>query len=140
MTRLAAIALVMLMAAVASAQTGAIVAIDGDTVLMNRDEYRLVGFDTPETGHRAKCESERILGEKARARLQQIIKAGKAALTPVRCACLPWMQGSRSCNNGRFCAILKVNGVDVATTLIKEGLARPFVCGKYSCPRRQRWC
>jgi len=24
--------------------------------------------------------------------------------------------------------------------LIREGLARPYACGSYSCPKRKPWC
>src|SRR5215203_4440458 len=36
--------------------------IDGDTIGHGGRVVRLVGFDTPETGERARCESERKLG------------------------------------------------------------------------------
>lgn len=36
--------------------------------------------------------------------------------------------------------MLKANGEDVGQILIREGLARPFVCGNYQCPKRQPWC
>jgi hypothetical protein len=39
--------------------------IDGDTVSVVGVTYRLVGFDAPETGRRAKCASEAVLGERA---------------------------------------------------------------------------
>jgi hypothetical protein len=35
---------------------------------------------------------------------------------------------------------LRVDGKDVGDVLIAENLAHPYVCGKYSCPRRQSWC
>jgi hypothetical protein len=28
----------------------------------------------------------------------------------------------------------------VGVALIAEGLARPFVCGRTSCPSRESWC
>jgi endonuclease YncB( thermonuclease family) len=141
MTRFAAVALTaMLIAAVAAAQTGGIEVVDGDTVSSNGKTYRLVGFDTPETGDRAKCAAERILGGMARARLAALINGGGLELIEVRCSCAPGTHGTRFCNWGRSCAILKVRGVDVGQTLIVEGLARPFACGKYRCPKRQGWC
>ena len=42
--------------------------IDGDTVRLNGAVYRLVGFDTPERGDKARCDDER-----RRAELVQII-------------------------------------------------------------------
>jgi endonuclease YncB( thermonuclease family) len=77
----------------------------------------------------------------ARARLQALINGrGKLELTEVRCSCLPGSEGTRFCNYGRACGTLKVRGVDVGRTLIAEGLARPYICSKYRCPRRQGWC
>jgi endonuclease YncB( thermonuclease family) len=40
-------------------------AIDGDTVRANGRVYRLVGFDTPESGSLAPCERERKLADAA---------------------------------------------------------------------------
>jgi endonuclease YncB( thermonuclease family) len=157
MTRLTTIALAIIGAAVvlflvavivlaatltadAMAQTGAIIVVDGDTVISNGMTYRLVGFDVPEPGDRAECEAERVLGKKAKVRLRTLINRGDVELTEVRCACLPGTQGTWFCNGGRSCAILKVRGLDVGSILIREGLARPFVCWKYQCPMRQSWC
>jgi endonuclease YncB( thermonuclease family) len=141
MIRAPALVLVaMLVVSAAAAQSGAITVLDGDTVISNGRTYRLVGFDAPETGERAKCNEERILGGMARTRLQALINQGNVELTEVRCSCVPGTHGTRFCNYGRGCASLKVGGVDVGATLIAAGLARPFVCSKYRCPRRQGWC
>jgi endonuclease YncB( thermonuclease family) len=151
MTRLTTIALAIIGAAVvvfliavvvlaATLTAGDITVVDGDTVISNGTTFRLVGFDVPEAGDRAECEAERILGEKARARLRTLINRGDVELTEVRCACLPGTAGTWFCNGGRSCAILKVRGLDVGPILIREGLARPFVCWKYQCPMRQSWC
>jgi endonuclease YncB( thermonuclease family) len=50
--------------------------MDGDTIEAHGRVVRLVGFDTPETGSRAKCESERTLGAKAAMRLRQFLAGG----------------------------------------------------------------
>ena len=55
-------------------------------------------------------------------------------------ALLEGTHGTRRCNYGRQCAILKAKGVDVGLTLIAEGLARVYVCGADRCPRRQGRC
>ena len=40
--------------------------IDGDTVRIDGQPYRLVGFDTPESGLTARCERERDLAARER--------------------------------------------------------------------------
>ena len=50
-------------------------AIDGDTIGLNdgRANVRLVGFNAPETGSRARCEAERQKGEAAGRRLRELV-------------------------------------------------------------------
>src|ERR1700686_1998962 len=55
---------------------GAIDVIDGDTIRAHGRSVRLVGFDAPESGLRAQCESERALAAKASFRLRQLVSAG----------------------------------------------------------------
>jgi len=117
-----------------------IVAIDGDTVRANGQVYRLVGFDTPESGPLARCERERKLADAATNRLRQLIANGQHALESVPCSCRPGTEGTQQCNHGRLCARLQADGRDVGGILISEGLARPYVCGQTGCPRRQSWC
>jgi endonuclease YncB( thermonuclease family) len=114
--------------------------IDGDTVRADGQIYRLVGFDTPESGERAQCQSERMLAARATARLQQIIAAGKTKLERVNCACRSGTEGTSSCNYGRLCAVLTADGRDVGELLISEGLAHKYVCSSTGCPRKQPWC
>jgi hypothetical protein len=119
--------------------TFGVTVVDGDTVRAGGARYRLVGFDTPEKGDLARCDSERALAEKATQRLGELI-AGGAALTRVACACQPGTEGTQACNYGRLCGQLTANGRDVGAILIKEGLAHPYVCGASGCPRRPGWC
>jgi micrococcal nuclease len=42
-----------------------------------------------------------------------------------------------TCNYGRACGYLTVDGQDVGDVLIAEHLAHLLACGKYSCPLRQ---
>ena len=114
--------------------------IDGDTVAFKGKTYRLVGFDTPETNSRAKCDRERTLGVRAAARLQELMRSGGITLEEVRCSCAPGTEGTRFCNYGRQCGILKRNGENVGDILIREQLARPFQCREFRCPRPLGWC
>jgi micrococcal nuclease len=115
---------------------GKLVATDGDTLLRGSETIRLIGYDSPETS-RARCLSEHEWGERARARLQQLIDTNQPKLEIVPCACYP---GAENCNYGRSCGRLTINGEDVAAIMIRENLAREFRCGKFACPPREGWC
>jgi endonuclease YncB( thermonuclease family) len=115
--------------------------IDGDTVRVRGETFRLVGFDTAETGAQARCAHERALGNRATARLRELIdSAARSELTRVACACRAGTHGTRDCNYGRSCGTLSADSRDVGRVLIAEGLARPYVCGATGCPRRGSWC
>lgn len=114
---------------------------DGDTIrLADGTPVRLVGFNTPEK-FEPMCAREGELGVKASERLRQLVSSGNSSVTRVACACAPGTEGTNECNFGRSCGILRVNGKDVGQTLIAEGLAVPFQCGRTKCPRLPRpWC
>jgi len=112
--------------------------LDGDTIRVAGETFRLVGFDAPET-YRARCSSERELGNRATFRLRQLVAQGGLDLERVQCSCRPGTEGTPRCNYGRSCATLRSRGRDVGVVLIAEGLVRPFVCGRTSCPSR-KWC
>lgn len=121
--------------------SGLIDVIDGDTVRHEGSTYRLVGFDTPERGDRARCDDERKRAEKATQRLRSLVSTGNPRLTRVACACRPGEEGTSRCNYGRLCGVLTVGGQDAGQILISEGLAHPYVCSGTSCPkRRPSWC
>ncbi|MDI5924555.1 thermonuclease family protein [Rhizobium leguminosarum] len=125
-----------------ASQTQEFTVTDGDTVHVVGDAVgtRLVGFNTPET-FSPQCEYERQLGERASSRLRELVAQGSARLTKVACACEPSTEGTGKCNYGRYCGVLRVEGKDVGSILISEGLAVAFVCGRTSCPPTPRpWC
>jgi endonuclease YncB( thermonuclease family) len=121
-------------------QPQAVRVLDGDTIEARGSVWRLVGFDTPETGSRARCSAERDKGNAADRRLRELVALGSLVLAPVPCACPEGTQGTPRCNRGRQCGRLTAHGRDVGPVLIAEGLARPFVCGPHRCPRRAPWC
>jgi len=123
-----------------AASTGHIEVIDGDTVHRNGKSFRLVGFNTPESGLNAHCSNERALAAKATDRLQQLLSEGAPKLQRVSCACDPGTEGTHRCNHGRLCGALTVDGQDVGSILIAEGLAERFECWATSCPRHKDWC
>ncbi len=91
-------------------QSSPIEVIDGDTVRFSGVVYRLVGFDTPERGDKARCDDERRRAEAATKRLRALVASGDAHLTRVVCACRPGQEGTRNCNFGRLCGSLSIGG------------------------------
>lgn len=118
----------------------AIEVIDGETVRIEGRTYRLVGFNTPETGDLVRCDDERKRADAATHWLKALIATSDARLSRVACACKPALEGTKLCNYGRLCGVLTVAGRDAAQIVIKEGRAEPYVCSGTTCPRRRSWC
>jgi endonuclease YncB( thermonuclease family) len=113
------------------ALAGALVTVfDGDTLRVQNETFRLVGFDTPELSS-GKCAAERRLATQARLRLKELVKEPTAKLQEVLC------HGS---NYGRKCAVVTVNGKNIATLMVRERLANDYWCGSGGCPKRADWC
>jgi endonuclease YncB( thermonuclease family) len=91
--------------------------VDGDTVDFQSTRYRLVGFNTPESGTTAQCAAERAMAAKASQRLNQLLASGEPFLKRVPCACAPGTEGSDRCNYGRLCGVLTVGGEDLGRIL-----------------------
>lgn len=99
--------------------------VDGDTIRMDGDSWRLVGFDTPET-YEPRCDFELALGQAATARLRALMASGRV----VEVIRLPGRD-----RFDRGLARLFIGGKNIADILIGEGLARAYDGG-----RRQSWC
>jgi endonuclease YncB( thermonuclease family) len=84
-----------------------------------------VGFDTPET-YRAECVSEKQRGDRATARLRELVVSATEITLDV--------QQSRD-KYGRFLGSLMTDGDDVGDILVREDLARRYTGGQ-----RQPWC
>jgi endonuclease YncB( thermonuclease family) len=126
--------------ALGAVSPGSIRVVDADTIFHNGKSYRLVGYDTPESGPRAKCAAERELAARAVRRLRQIVTGDNLRLQRVSCGCPAGTEGTDHCNHGRLCAVLTADDRDVAQILIGEGLARRYTCRGDNCPPKQPWC
>lgn len=100
--------------------------VDGDTIDLYGERWRLLGFDAAEVAN-AKCAKELALGRAAAARLGALLAAASAIEH--------WPDAARREKWGRRLSHLTVDGRDVGAILIREGLARPYEGG-----RRAGWC
>lgn len=100
--------------------------IDGDTLAVDEQRIRLIGFDAPEM-RTAKCPGEQMLAGAAKLRMQMMVAS------PERVSLV--LSGRRD-RWGRELGTLKVGGEDVAAVMIREGLAHPYA-GR---GKRQGWC
>jgi endonuclease YncB( thermonuclease family) len=114
--------------------------VDGDTIDIDGQPYRLVGYNTPDPGPSAKCAAERELAARTVRRLRQIVAGGNLRLQRVSCGCPAGTEGTDRCNHGRLCAVLTAGDRDVGQILIGEGLARRYNCLADRCPPKQSWC
>lgn len=109
--------------------------IDGDTLEtrlnglpdpLQKVKVRFRGVDTPEKGHRAKCEDERRRADQASLFTKEVIEKAKQILF----SSPKWGK-----YGGRIIADVWVDGRNLADLLIYENLARPYNGGK-----RKGWC
>jgi micrococcal nuclease len=113
----------LLLALAAPAAADAVRVIDGDTIVHRGQTIRIMGLDAPEVHHR--CPEERALAERARARLEQLLADGFT------------VQAHGRDRYGRVLAVVfDSRGMDVASVLIAEGLARRY----NGRGQRELWC
>jgi endonuclease YncB( thermonuclease family) len=84
---------------------------------------RIMGLDAPEVHHR--CEAERALAERARARLAQLLADGFTV-----------REHGRDRYNRVLAEVFDARGLNVASVLIAEGLARRY----NGRGPRELWC
>ncbi len=101
-----------------------ITVLDGDTIIVSGEHVRLINIDAPETRGRARCESERHLGERAKERMRALVASGAITIT----------RAKRLDRYGRTLAHVSIDGRDLGDILVAEGLA-VFWEG-----RRHAWC
>ncbi len=99
-----------------------ITVIDGDTVRQDGERLRIENIDTPET-YRPECLAERMLGELATARLEEIVADGVEVQFT-----------GRTGGYGRPLVLLTHEGQDVGEMLVEEGLAVEWT------GRQADWC
>ena len=99
--------------------------VDGDTIWQNGVKMRLLDIDTPET-FEAQCSREKLLGEKAKLRLQALMARGYRIAD----------SGSKDRTSDRrdLVRVILADGRDAGKVLLREGLAQPW-------PNKgNRWC
>jgi endonuclease YncB( thermonuclease family) len=99
--------------------------VDGDTIWFAGEKIRIADIDTPEVSE-PKCQSELALGNKATARLIELINAG-----PFELKAWPGRDQDRY---GRKLRVLVREGHSLGDILVAEGLARTW------SGRREPWC
>lgn len=97
-------------------------AIDGDTLDLDGERIRIMGLDAPET--RCRCPTECRLAAQATARMRDLMSGRGVTI-----------ERTGRDKYRRTLAIVRVRGQDVATIMIREGLARP-----YKGEKRKPWC
>jgi micrococcal nuclease len=111
--------------------------IDGDTVeidapflpkeLGNHLSIRVLGVDTPEKGHRAKCELERNKADSASLFTTNEVRVAKEIKIIIK----GWDK-----YGGRILGDLVLDGIPLSTKLIQKGFAVPY-SGK---GQKKDWC
>ncbi len=99
--------------------------VDGDTIKVAGKKIRVEDIDTPEI-HDYKCQSEFERGQRAKARLLELVNAGPFEIVS--------NGGDDMDRYGRKLRHLKRNGRSLGAILVSEGLARPYAGG------RRSWC
>ena len=110
--------------------------IDGDTVAFQADflpaplkpelSIRIYGVDTPEKGHRAKCESETKQGKEASEFTKTLIKNA----TSTKIVIMKWGK-----YGGRVIGDIILDGKSLSKQLLEKDFAKIYCGGK-----KESWC
>ena len=120
---IAAAVVAILAAGPAASQATRCAVVDGDTLQCGDERVRVMGLDAPEMN--AQCPEEFRLALAATARLRDLVAGGVT------------LQSTRRDRYRRLLAVvLDHTGTDVATALIREGLAREY----HGRGKRGGWC
>lgn len=90
--------------------------IDGDTFRLGGQSIRIADIDTPEVRNSG-CAAEKALGERATARMRELLNAGPFELAP---------HEREEDRFGRKLHIVVRDGQSLGQVLVAEGLARPW--------------
>ena len=115
------VALVLALAAPAAAEGPRV--IDGDTIVHRGQTIRIMGLDAPEVHHR--CTAEKLLAERARLRLEELLAGGFTV-----------REHGRDRYKRVLAEVFDARGMNVASVLIQEGLARRY----NGRGPRELWC
>lgn len=109
---------------------GTLIVVDGDTVKIGRQRLRLTAIDAPEIEH-ARCRTERRAGERAKARVVELLAAEPATIR----------YSGRDDRYRRPLVDLSVPAGDLGAILMAEGLALPYRGGRAAWSERAaHWC
>lgn len=98
--------------------------VDGDTFWLQGEKIRIADINAPET-HGARCPDERARGDRATARLAQLLNGGRFEL----------VSGARTHDRyGRRLVTVMRGGRSLGQALVSEGLAETWK------GRRSDWC
>jgi endonuclease YncB( thermonuclease family) len=109
--------------------------IDGDTIStlvplpcpLCRVSIRILGVDTPESTHRARCMREKLLGLEAKAAVIELVNGTKTMIV----SNAKWDK-----YGGRINGNVAVNGEDIGKFLLEKGLAKPYT----GVGKKHNWC
>jgi endonuclease YncB( thermonuclease family) len=94
---------------------------DGDSVVFCGQQWRLLGYDAPETArHHGHCDQERERGHRAAIRLEELL------CDAVEQDTLVWQITGKLDKYHRRCVYALIDGVNVGKILIAEELAHPY--------------